>query len=371
MSRKRKFFKIKPKDKRVQFILKTPRHGKGRASFSIVKRTISTGAKPQNETLQLDQLNGVNERFKKKDLPFESALIHAKQIVSGLYEHYWSTLPAVIHNEGNLKILDEYWEKEFADKDLVEPASSYNRLVRAVEAVGHLSLISASKEELQKEIDPKFKGNRQRSIISALNQILKYLGRNLRLRKVREEVREVRYLNEKEFETFISHIEDPKLKLIYIAAFSAGLRVGEVFAVRPTDIHNGVLNVATQIDRSRTRRITKNRKVRKTLILDRWLKDVRTWAEIPLNEKMPYRNLPFSKITKRICKKLFPKDPMKHCVIHDCRHSYAIYLVSKGVSLSQVAQALGDSVAVAEKHYSGFILTPESIDLMKAVLRRK
>jgi len=148
----------------------------------------------------------------------------------------------------------------------------------------------------------------------------KYLGRNIRLRKAREELREVRYLNEQEFKQMLAQIEDETIRMIHIVAFATGMRIGEVFAIRPSDIHNGVLNVTSQIDRERTRRITKNRKPRKTLILSQWIKDVKSWAAVPLPTKLQYRNLSFSKITKTASRKAFPRDSLKHCVFHDLRN---------------------------------------------------
>ena len=49
-------------------------------------------------------------------------------------------------------------------------------------------------------------------------------------------------------------------------------------------------------------------------------------------------------------------------------NSYTIVLVSRGVSLSLVAQSLGNSVSVCEKYYTGFVLTNESIDYIRKLV---
>jgi hypothetical protein len=53
---------------------------------------------------------------------------------------------------------------------------------------------------------------------------------------------------------------------------------------------------------------------------------------------------------------------------HDLRHSYAVYLIGKGMSLDWVAQSLGNSRDVCERFYKSHILQDDSIRLMRMML---
>lgn len=91
-------------------------------------------------------------------------------------------------------------------------------LKRAVEAIGHLSLFSATKAELQDELKKRLspRPNTHRRVVSRLNQLLKFVGRDFQLVKMREVFNEVKYLSEKDLGMFLSHIEEtlgsPKLR---------------------------------------------------------------------------------------------------------------------------------------------------------------
>ena len=80
-----------------------------------------------------------------------------------------------------------------------------------------------------------------------------------------------------------------------------------------------------------------------------------------------------NKINKRFksaCRAVF-KDKSKHCKWHDLRHSYAIFLLTKGVPIQLVAQSMGNSVSVCEKHYAGFVLTDVGISAINNILTPK
>src|SRR5690606_19972580 len=96
-------------------------------------------------------------------------------------------------------LFDKYWAEEYSNRSLNEPDAARNRLLRAIRALGHLSLRSSSREEMQAFIDQNYKGNKQRAIVSALNQLLRWMGRDIRLRKTREEIKPIKYLKLNEF----------------------------------------------------------------------------------------------------------------------------------------------------------------------------
>ncbi len=75
-------------------------------------------------------------------------------------------------------MLEKFWKDEYDHRDLVDCESSKNDFKRAIEVAGPLSLYSASRDELQKEIAKHAKGNKQRRVVSRLNTLLKYIQRN-------------------------------------------------------------------------------------------------------------------------------------------------------------------------------------------------
>ena len=93
------------------------------------------------------------------------------------------TKPKVVHNSANRDLLEKFWKDEYEHRDLVDFESSKNDFKRAIEVAGPLSLYSASREDLQKEIAKHAKGNKQRRVVSRLNTLLKYIQRNVKLRK--------------------------------------------------------------------------------------------------------------------------------------------------------------------------------------------
>jgi integrase len=262
--------------------------------------------------------------------------------------------------------LDEYWEAEYAQRDLVDVNSAWNRLMRAIESVGHYSLMAAGRDEIQQEIDKKFKGNKHRSIVSALNQLLKFTGRNIKLRKAREEITHVSYVNEDELELLLAQIKDENLRLMHEVAFATGLRAGELFGLLPEHIKEDYIEVGSQIDTSRIRRHVKNRKPRKAYMIPGYEKKIREWSKIPLEDRLKFRKRSIARITRIASRKALKKE----ITFHALRHSYAIYLVSKGVGLTHVAQFIGDTLKVTERYYSGHVSTPESIQLVKTILKK-
>jgi integrase len=333
--------------------LKAPTLGSGRARFAIIEK------KPNGtcQTVQSEALTAINVAFVEKKISFDQARIFVKDIVDQLRPK-----TAILHNQGNLKILEDYWSAEYADRDLIDLFSAKRRLIRAVEACGHYSLRSASQVELQTEINSKFKGNKQRNLVAALNQILKWLKRDIKLRKVREEIREVPHLSAEELESVLLLIQKPELKLLYETAFATGMRLGELFAMKPQDIIGSHVRVYYQIDRLLIRRQTKNRKDRNVYTLPKHREAVKSWAVLATKQEL--RGLEFSKITRKLTEKALGRS----LTFHDLRHSYAIYLVSRGVGLTLVSQSLGDTIPVTEKYYSGFTLRPESIQLIDSIL---
>jgi integrase len=341
--------------------LKYPNAKEQRKSFAVILRKRLPNGTFQNKTHRLEALDAINREFKAGRLRLERATILARDAFDQLFPSQ-----AILFNESNLELLKQYWNREYQFRD-VHHKAAYNRLRRSIEAVGHCSLLSAAREELQAEVNRRLKGNSQRTAVAALNQLLKFFKRDIKLLKAREEIKPVRYVTEGDFKALLTEIKNERIRLLHEVAFATGLRLGEIFALEKHHLKQEktehYCECALQMDETGTIRTTKTRKARKAYILREWLVSVQHWLEIPLSERRAFRKSSHCKVTTRASLKRLKK-PL---VFHDLRHSYAIQLVSSGVPLTLVAQSLGNSIRVAERYYSGFVLTAESINLIAAI----
>jgi integrase len=264
----------------------------------------------------------------------------------------------------NRKLLEDYWIAYGENKDISSHKASLNRFKRAVEIVGDLSLRSAPIEALQKAIDSKTKGNKQRDTVSALHTLFRFAKRSDRLRKNRPEVRSVRYIKEAEFQALLPYLTDEQ-KLVFQVAFATGCRLGEIFALEEENFYLGNISVKAQMNELGVIKETKTREIRTTIILPQYKKAVFEWLKIPRDERFKIRNLPWSKICRKVCAKA---KLTKICVFHDLRHSFAIYLREHGASKDDIADTLGNSLAVVEKHYVGRVGTSQSLENLRRIL---
>ncbi len=342
---------------RINFILKTPNIKEKRQSFSILKQTIKPNGKKESKILKISVLDAINKRYKySKD--FNTCLMQAKEVRKDLYDEQQKKEVQIVWHQDNIKILDDYWKDEYEDRDIIDSNSAYNRLHRAITAVGNKSLVSTDKKTLQEQINKNNNGNKQREIISAINQLLKYLDRDFKLNKNRSTKHKIVYVTFDDFKENIDKIKDRRIKALHWIAITTGMRIGEIFAIRKENYHKNIINILGQIDRKQNQRETKNRRNRKAYILKEGRKWTKYWCELPEKDKLELRNRKISDITNFIFGVKF----------HDLRHSYAIKLISKGVSLSLVAQSLGNNITVCQEYYAGFTLSDEGIETVAKIV---
>jgi integrase len=172
-------------------------------------------------------------------------------------------------------------------------------------------------------------------------------------------------VTKEEFDTLVSNIEDKKIRLLHTVAFATGMRLGEIFAIEPRlyNRRDNTIKVLFQIDKKKKKRKTKNRKDRTTYVLPAYRQAIEEWFSV-VNEFDHRTRLRISRYTQKASKLIG-----KSIRFHDLRHSYAIYLLSRGVPLSHVAQCLGDSISVAEEYYVGFNLSADSINLINSIVK--
>lgn len=273
----------------------------------------------------------------------------------------------------NVRVMEEYWAKVYTYRQLISEYTAKNELKKAIKLLGSLSIYSASRDEIQDAVDQQYSGNAQRRMVQRLTQMLKFIGRDdVRLRKQPIQFVRVTHLNEVEFHKVLAfaqlEIEKSLLRLCYYS----GLRIGEAYALeRHHLLANGTIRVTGQIDRQGRRRHTKTKKPRIAYLCPQGIESFNQWVDAPEKEKQLIDRQEASRdLMKKYCQRAFPGDKSKHLTFHALRHCYAINLLTKGVSMSLVAQSLGNTLSVCQQYYVGFELTNEAIEAIHAIINR-
>lgn len=349
------------------YAIKRPNPKARRRSFSISQRKRNKEGKVTQTKLQFDALDTINEQLRRGVLDLTEAEQKSQELVDQLYKSLAPYNP--IKNHENLKILEDYWTHEYEDRDLVAPGVAKAELRSAVAALGEVSLITGTAKDYHAALKKAgFKGRKQARMVSKLTQILRYLKRtDVKIRKDRKELIKPKFLTEAEMLRVAESIKTPLISLAVKAAFYTGCRFGELLALEPHDVTEKAVRVDKQIDRYGETRLPKNHKPRVSYLIREGFNAVSEWAAIPIEQRKALRDLKVAEIFKKHCVVTL-KNPMKECVFHDLRHSYAVYMVHKGVGITMVAKSMGNGVGVCSEYYAGFTLSDEGIEAIDRIL---
>lgn len=382
---------------RTNFTVKYPDF-KGRATFALLKVHRLKDGTREFETVENDRLKSINEEWKKSKQTvtkrdellklvkeIRASLHHSQQLSDGKLR--------IIKNVDNQKILNDFISERIEDRKLVCPSSQIHDFKRAVYSIdfANLSLKTASRKELQKALDRIEENNKHRRVCSRLNSLLRFIGRNDRLEPM-EYIDTPFIFTEEEFLNIVENIVAPSgfeehlddIKNFFYCQFYTGLRLGETFALfsrRQTDSMSGrkmnflspnQISVSSQMKKN-TLKITrpKNKKERMAYVIQTHYKKIKAWADLDRTTKEKLRNIEFSRLINRAAQITYPKNSeMRRMRAHDCRHSFAVYLLNRGISISLIAKALGNSVQVCEKYYLPYTLQEEGIQMIHMALSK-
>lgn len=192
-----------------------------------------------------------------------------------------------------------------------------------------------------------------------------FIKRDVKLNKKRRERTRLKYLPESEMDIVAKLMGGEELYTLVNTAFYSGARMGEVFAFNGQTRKSKTLYIDSQIDKNDVERDPKWESKRHAYLIPQGEKHFERWLQV--KDSVSVRTT-ISKRFSAICKKSF-KDKSKWCKYHDLLHSYAIYLLSKGVGLTLVVQSLGNSLAVAQEYYAGYTLVEETIETIDRIFR--
>lgn len=336
-----------------------------RKTFRIVKKYLDPVT---YETVKDKRIDTVNSQFKRGLFTPKQAHKELELVVDRLYHAAGARVMKNVANSRNVDILNDFWARRYKRKRLVDPDSMYNDFRRAVEAIGQLSLSTATGDEMYDEIvrscqtSPKVHNR----IVARLNTLFKFCRPNdiPHIDRVREPVAMVKHIDEHELEMVLAKIKERYLQTMVRMAFYSGCRQGELFALEPYHWKGGgQVQVLTQILRNGEEGSTKNRVERVTAftgpekVYDEWVK-IKQWIT-------PRQRHNASVDFKKVCREVFPDDKTKWLTFHDLRHCYAVSLALAGISIGHIARCLGNSEMVCEKYYTRFVQKSDTIDMIQ------
>ena len=359
--------------KKSKELIQLKKPGYHRKSFAIMKK-----ADGKWKVFKSALTERLNSRYHSGELSYDSALEEFQRVITDLYEHRDRERQSALNT--NTRLMEEYFAYKYLRKSrkrrLAESTipGALHDLRRAVISLGQLDLSVAPIDKMQEQVDQYFEDRETNTphskAVCRINALLRYSGRpnHDRLETLPETFDEVKNITKEEFDLICNELVGYDHSLAMIA-YHSGLRIGEIFALqknRIRRIQNGiVLNVDKQMYRDFSYGLPKRRKIRRAFAGEACLEALNHWLEVPEEKRISLRNRKFSEIIGDSCKKAntFHKISFK-----DLRHCYAINLLNRGATISQVAQNLGNSEQVCRKHYVGYVMTNDGIEMMAKVV---
>jgi len=157
-------------------------------------------------------------------------------------------------------------------------------------------------------------------------------------------------LSKNEISKLLKAVKNLKHKAILYLVYSAGLRVGEVVKLKPTDIDS---------DRMLIHIIQgKGKKDRYTILSETALSILRQYVKVykPEHWLFPGQH-PDKHLTERSVQKVFDNARIdakirKNVSVHNLRHSFATHLLEGGVNLRYIQELLGHSSSKTTEIYT-------------------
>ncbi len=292
--------------------------------------------KPENAELLLREI--INEEYRKANVVNQ-------------------TFKQVKLSEENSKILNQLWVDKYEAKSLVDEDSAWYDFERAIRRIEPLSLYVASALDIKKRLkETCTNNNQQRRAISQLQEIFKYLNREVILSKPKADFKEIKFLKESEVKDLAEKAPNEEFKLCVYVLFGTGCRMGEALILGPNDI---IKDRLIHVGKQRTRKgVVKRPKWEKTgnvtVITSMW-PHFKKWVTL---DRSLFDRWGFYKFVTSNSK-ISP---------HGLRHSHAIHLLGCGVTLDSVSQNLRNRIEICQKYYTGYAHTDDSAEMLKKLI---
>lgn len=307
------------------------------------------------------ELASLNRQFLDNNLTSEQVVACLKDLIEK--QDHSSAKQKSILSSTNMRIFDAFWAQVYGVRYLEDEKSARYDFLKAIRLIEPLSLQTATAAEFQNAL----KSNAPKVIRRAtdrLNQILKWLKRDVRLNKPKVGLRVVSYVTYEEFQKILIHL-DGHVKNLAISLYASGMRLSEALAVKPNDYFDGRIMIDKQLTKLEVLKPPKREKIGHSLVLPLGHEAIKAWVEV--SDKNSYRYV-ISKELRAAAKKTFPNDKNKWVSPHDLRHSHAIHLLGMGATITQVALNLRNRVDVCQMYYTGFSHSSDTLDYLRKII---
>lgn len=346
-----------------------PNKTAGRRSFSYLRRTVNPATgKYIYSQVNDPRIDALNASFKADASQLNLLVRQGKALREALYREDERNAGRGddTYLSDNLQFLDKFWAEHTKRKRLhIDPRSTFAEYRRAVEALGQLPLMTAHAEDMNHQIRRDLRGDKQRRVVIRLRTILRHFGREAEAKRLvldhPDEIK-VAHVSPLDYRTIREQLPNWEDKVICDCLVYTGMRTGELFASKPDDLKGHVLLVQQQLDRRGVLRKTKNRKSRKAFVFPEGVSALAEFYALSAERRNSLRKREWSSVLRAACRRAFPGAVDKSLCAHDLRHCYVIWLLAKGVSLTNAAKFIGDNVAVADRHYAGFSASDDAVN---------
>lgn len=353
---------------KTRYTIRKPR---GRSkSFAIVKDTRSASGKRVQETVDDESIDALNCNLGSGLIGMADAAVQIKTIKARLLKRdgvlYERDLEATL-SEHNLTVLRKFWKSLTSKRFLKNGGkSSENDLKAALAHIEPLPLTTATRDQIIKKLET-LSDKKYRRFAIRLNSLLQFLGRGFTIVLPQVDQEEVHYLTWDELQKVLPKLPSDDSRVLAQVLFCTGVREGEAFCLTARKMKpNGAIFVDKQLKRDGTTDRLKNGKPHDTVLLPQGKAAFKAWCEMPKDRREDLRH----KITRQILRasqRTF-KDAAHHVSSHDLRHSYAIYLLERRATVTEIASLLGDTEATVRRHYTGWIQSDRMVDNINALL---
>lgn len=353
---------MSPLEKNIRYFLKKP--DKTRKTYSLVKYILHT--RTQKEYLKLNDseiqlLSQVNELFKSKSIRSHEAEARLNKFIKEQalkQSKLKDTVTESIISDYNSRIYKKFWTEKYEDRELVDSSSARYDFKRALKELSSTA-VDADVKTIKSSLK-HLKPTKLKRVYARLNELRSFLGIKEKLSTNKSEVTSISYITLPELHKILKSIEDSEIKAAIATLFGTGVRLGELLALKESDLIGDYLNITKQIKPSKDITLPKRGKTGKIVII----KDLKKYALefLAIKEKELLRYKIQSEVVNVSNKVL-----KRHIHVHDLRHSHAIYLLSKGASLTLISLQLRNRIEVCQKYYSGFAHTDDTLNLLNKI----
>jgi integrase len=281
-----------------------------------------------------------------------------------------------VANSTNKSLVNTYLSKEYSKrKNLKERTKEQIKYEfhAVLKILGpDVSLLKDDRDTIYYQIlgDMNYSDGSKRRLICRFNALLKYAGRDFKIPKIQvQKSKKIPHITESELDMFLNHLGHKVDKLAAEIIFHTGLRSGELFGLEEADVNfkSRFLSVERQLTRDLIIQKPKNNKDRDILIPTKLKKTLREWLKLPESEKREQRGR-LSHRFLRASRAIWGKDKAREIGPHDLRRSFAIHMLGRGFSITQISFLLGDSEQVVRAYYAGYSANKEMLEQMKEKL---